>query len=66
MEKTIYLASCPVCGRALFKGSPNSYIEGGCPKCKNYVQIEYTAEGVQTNIRAYAEALKSENCRTSK
>ena len=51
MEKQIYLASCPVCGRALFKGSPNSYIEGGCPKCKNYIQIAYTAEGVQTNIR---------------
>ena len=58
MERTIYLASCPVCGRALFKGTPNSYIEGGCPKCKNYIRIEYTEEGVKANIRAYAEKSK--------
>ena len=65
MERKIYLASCPVCGRALFKGTPHSYIEGGCPKCKNYVQVEYTTEGVRTHTRAYADMYK-ENSNTSK
>lgn len=49
-NKKIYLASCPVCGRSLFKGSPDSYIEGGCPKCKSYLQISYTASGVRTIV----------------
>lgn len=46
MDKKVFLASCPVCGRSLFRGSPDSYIEGGCPKCKSYLQISFTAEGV--------------------
>ena len=46
MDKKVYLASCPVCGRSLFRGSPDSYIEGGCPKCKNYLQISFTPEGL--------------------
>ena len=46
MDKKVYLASGPVCGRSLFRGSPDSYIEGGCPKCKNYLQISFTPEGV--------------------
>lgn len=50
MEKKVYMASCPVCGRSLFKGKPDSYIEGGCPKCKNYLQISYTADGVQSFV----------------
>ena len=45
MDKKVYLASCPVCGRSLFRGSPDSYIEGGCPKCKNYLQRSFTPEG---------------------
>lgn len=50
MENKIYMASCPICGRSLFKGKPDSYIEGGCPKCKNYLQIHYTAEGVKSAV----------------
>ena len=50
MEKNIYMASCPICGRTLFKGTQNSYIEGGCPKCKNYLQITYTPEGVKAIV----------------
>lgn len=50
MEKKVFLASCPVCGRSLFKGKPESYIEGGCPKCKNYLQISYTPDGVQSVV----------------
>ncbi len=50
MNKTVYLASCPVCGRSLFKGKPESYIEGVCPKCKKYLQVLYTSDGVQANV----------------
>ena len=50
MDKNIFMASCPICGRSLFKGTSNSYIEGGCPKCKNYLKISYTANGVQSVV----------------
>ncbi len=50
MENNIFMASCPICGRSLFKGKPNSYIEGSCPKCKNYLQISYTTLGVQSIV----------------
>lgn len=45
-----YMASCPICGRTLFKGVPDSYIEGGCPKCKSYLMITFTEAGVQANV----------------
>lgn len=50
MDKNIFMASCPICGRSLFKGTPDSYIEGGCPKCKNYLKISYTPNGVQSVV----------------
>lgn len=50
MENKVYMASCPICGHTLFKGKPESYIEGGCPKCKNYLQIHFTDVGVKSNI----------------
>jgi len=50
MDKNIFMASCPICGRSLFKGTADSYIEGGCPKCKNYLQITYTQEGVKSIV----------------
>lgn len=49
MEKTISLASCPVCGRSLFKGSPHSYVEGGCPKCGEYLKISFEENGFQVS-----------------
>jgi phage FluMu protein Com len=50
MEETIFVAGCPICGRTLFKGKPNSYIEGGCPKCRSYLQIYYTDNGIKIII----------------
>jgi phage FluMu protein Com len=50
MREKTYVASCPICGRTLFKGMPNSYIEGGCPKCKNYLMITFVATGVQATV----------------
>ena len=50
MKKTVFTASCPVCGRVLFKGSPHSYMEGGCPKCKEYLQISFTESGYEAAI----------------
>ena len=52
MEKQVFMASCPVCGRSLFKGTADSYIEGGCPKCKSYLRISYTPQGVLAAICA--------------
>lgn len=58
MERTVFLSSCPVCGRSLFKGSPHSYIEGGCPKCKEYIQITFTDTGFQASIKNSAENIQ--------
>ena len=55
MDKNVFMASCPICGRSLFKGKANSYIEGGCPKCKNYLQISYTPNGVQSVVCVVGE-----------
>lgn len=48
MEQVKYKASCPVCGRNLFKGIPNSYIEGNCPKCGSFIQVNFNDRGVNT------------------
>lgn len=45
-----FLSSCPVCGRTLFRGTPNSSIEGGCPKCKEYLKINFYDTGYQVSI----------------
>ncbi len=50
MQEKVLMASCPICGRTLFRGKPNSYIEGSCPKCKQYLQISYQMEGVQLRV----------------
>lgn len=47
MEKSVFVASCPICGRSLFKGSPNSYVETGCPKCGEYLKISFCENGFQ-------------------
>ncbi len=48
MEQTKYKASCPVCGRNLFRGLPDSYIEGNCPKCGSFLRIFFEGDGVNT------------------
>lgn len=50
MYKSTFTASCPICGRVLFKGSPNSYMEGGCPKCKEYLYITFTNNGFNAAV----------------
>jgi len=45
-----YLASCPVCGRNLFRGSPKSENKGNCPKCKNELLICYLENGMQITV----------------
>ena len=59
MEKQIFTASCPICGRTLFKGSPESYIEGGCPKCNSYLYIQYTTAGVQSKVAEKTDKIKN-------
>ena len=51
MENVIFLASCPVCGRSLFKGSPLSYMELGCPKCKTYLSVKIEENGIMTTVK---------------
>lgn len=55
MEKTVYVASCPICGRVLFKGSPRSYVEAGCPKCGEYIKISFSENGFQVLAGKTAE-----------
>ena len=45
-----YLSSCPVCGRTLFRGTPDSCIEGGCPKCREYLKIDFYDTGYRVSI----------------
>lgn len=48
LEENIKLkASCPVCGRNLFKATPNSYVEAFCPKCKSFLEISFYSKGVK-------------------
>ncbi len=49
-KKQIYISSCPVCGRTLFKGTEDSCIEGGCPKCKEYLRIYFSKTGYQVHV----------------
>lgn len=46
MENEKLKASCPVCGRNLFRGSKNSYLEGPCPKCGRFLKISFTEDGI--------------------
>ena len=45
-----YWSSCPVCGRTLFRGAPDSCIEGGCPKCKEHLKINFYYTGYKVCI----------------
>ncbi len=48
MEGIKYKASCPVCGRNLFRGQTDSHIEGNCPKCGSFLLIDFEKNGVTT------------------
>ena len=47
MEPFKCKANCPVCGRGLFRGAPNSVVEGKCPKCGTYLKVQFTNNGFQ-------------------
>lgn len=46
MEQAKYKAYCPICGKCLFKGTPNSKVEVFCPKCNGNMQVSFTSNGV--------------------
>ena len=48
--KQIFTSSWPICGRTLLKGTPNSYIEVWCPKCREYLKINFMNEGFQACV----------------
>ncbi len=54
-EKQTFISSCPICGRTLFKGTPDSYIEVGCPKCKEYLKITFHECGYQVHIAKHTK-----------
>lgn len=43
-------ASCPVCGRNLFRGSENSCVDGYCPKCGNHIEVVFFPSGVSSTV----------------
>lgn len=45
-----YTASCPICGRVLCKGSPNSALEVGCPKCGEYITLTFCEDGYLARV----------------
>lgn len=45
VETAKYKASCPICGRNLFRGTPSSYVEGNCPKCGAFLQVAFEQNG---------------------
>lgn len=60
--KQTYISSCPICGRTLFKGAPNSYIEGGCPKCKEYLKISFYDTGYMVCIAKREKGRLDNSC----
>ena len=54
-EKPGFLSGCPICGRILFRGTPESHIEGSCPKCLEYLSITYMKRGVYVVIKEKEE-----------
>ena len=60
--KRTYISSCPVCGRTLFKGTPSSCIEVGCPKCKEYLKINFTDAGYQVCVIKSDERIHFTGC----
>lgn len=50
IENQIYTSSCPVCARTLVKGAPDSYIEICCPKCRNYLKIQFRKNGFEASL----------------
>ncbi len=45
-----FKASCPVCGRNLFRGTKRSFVEGPCSKCGTYLKISYLENGVTVTV----------------
>ena len=60
MENDKLKASCPVCGRGLFRGTEKSYIDGYCPKCGSHIEVEFFASGVKSSV-IYEDNDKVEN-----
>ena len=50
MKRENLKASCPVCGRNLFRGSEDSQLEGNCPKCGAYLKIEYYKDSINIEV----------------
>lgn len=48
-----FKASCPVCGRNLFRGATMSFVEGNCAKCGAFLKITYLENGVTVIVEEY-------------
>ena len=45
-------ASCPVCGRTLFKATNNAELECNCPKCKSYLTINLRNNSITITVNS--------------
>lgn len=50
METNNLKASCPICGRNLFRGTENSCIHGNCPKCGTKLIINFYNTSVNITV----------------
>lgn len=50
MENEKLKASCPVCGRNLFRGSENSCVDAYCPKCGSHIETVFLTAGVVSTV----------------
>lgn len=50
METNKLKASCPICGRNLFRGTENSCIQGNCPKCGTNLIINFYNSSVSITV----------------
>lgn len=59
MERTKLKASCPVCGRNLFRGTENSCIQGNCPKCGANLIINFYNNCVSATVDKTSDGEKN-------
>lgn len=60
MKNKTFSASCPICGRILLKGAPDSYMEISCPKCREFLTVSFLSNGyqIEAGIKRETENIK--------
>ena len=45
-------ASCPICGKNLFKANQNAELECNCPKCNSYLTFLFINNGITVMVNS--------------